>query len=243
MILWHAVGLSPPVPNATQISLQRLQMALLFHLTCHPVIPQGRIRGLIRCTSVIEVHCGACLWPTCPSTFSSNTFNPTYSSQTPAGCWEAIFSFQGLPTISLTINIWICQGITPISMVSRIHHHLLWQGSQYLFLLNHLVFFFSLLQFLQDNYFGTETRAFHAKDSSPLPSSCDRDHSHEWSLLWRDQGWRPSLSQDVTPLLYQPRAKHGAGEVHQLVRASLILVLALSVLSLWSIPCVPPQLR
>lgn len=118
----------------------------------------------------------------------------------------AIFYFQGLPTISLTVDTWICQGVTPISMVSRIHHHLLWQGSQYLFLLNHLVFFSSPL-FLQDNYFGAEIIAFSAKDSSYLPSSYDRDHSREWSLLWRDQGWRPSPSPGCNSTLLPSQSK------------------------------------
>lgn len=73
-----------------------------------------------------------------------------------------------------------------MSAVSRIHHLLLLQGSQYLFLLNHLAFF-SLPQFLQDNYFGSDIIAFSAKDSRSLPCSCGTedfpvdDHCHERS--------------------------------------------------------------
>lgn len=122
--LWHAVGISPPVPNATQTSLQRLQMALLFHLTCHPFNPQKCIRSLIRCTSVIEVHSGACLCPTCPITFSSNTWVLLIVHRHLQAAEKPSFLSKGFQP-SLTIDTWICQGVTPISVVSSIHHHLL----------------------------------------------------------------------------------------------------------------------
>lgn len=94
----------------------------------------------------------------------------------------------------LTVHTRICQGVTLTSMVSRIHYLLLWQGSQYLFFLNHLVFFFLLPQFLPDNCFGSEIIAFHAKDSSSLPSSCDTE-----DISMRDQCHARTRAEDPAP--------------------------------------------
>ena len=55
-----------------------------------------------------------------------------------------------------------------MSAVSTIHHLLLQQRRQYLSFLNHLAFF-SLPQFLQDNYFGSEIIAFSANNSRSRP--------------------------------------------------------------------------
>ena len=59
-----------------------------------------------------------------------------------------------------------------MSAVSTIHHLLLQQRRQYLSFLNHLAFF-SLPQFLQDNYFGSEIIAFGANNSRSRPYFCD----------------------------------------------------------------------
>ena len=122
--LWHAVGLPPAVPSAAQPSLQRLQVALLFHLTCRPLTPEGVVRSLVRYISVIETYSGAYPHPACPVTLPNSTLGLTWFFNF-CRLLGAVPYCQGLQVISLTIDTWICRGVISMSMVSRIHHHLL----------------------------------------------------------------------------------------------------------------------
>ena len=77
-VLWHAVGISPPGPNVAPAPSAEVSDGPVIPPSGHHLVPEGLMRGLIRCISVIGTHSGVHSTPPVPQPYPTTHTSPFF---------------------------------------------------------------------------------------------------------------------------------------------------------------------